>query len=960
MAANDTKTFENPVLDEDIDEEDDVDRQNSVAGEQGREKRRRRVLSDDDEEFFCDGKSLGCIGKDNPVRVAIFKFVHSRPVNTVILTAILINVSILVVQSPGNDYGDDFNRAAAAINLIFTIVFTIESLLRIFALGFCVGSTTYLRNPWCILDFVVVVCAWLSIATLDTTKPQPNVFRCLRAVRPVRSLRFFSGLKAILGALFNATVLLVEVLGFLLFFFCLFGAMGINLFQGALTHECADYCGTDSTMACEPFSMTDYTLWMAQQEDEEDRIIGWQECPDFLVKCPLKDFAKNNKEAPTELFSKSCKLVSDRGFGDGDRRDEVTIFGFNNAGTAFVTQFVATTMDDWPSLASPLRDTNTKFSWLVWPYFAVLTLVLAILTGNLFVSVICYAFGQLELEQGQKASAAAAVRKLRAMFDRFDTDGSGQITETEVGQIASSLDINFSDKELKEIMSQMDTDKSGDGQDEVDFEEFAFWWRSDSEQAVRLKRAFSAEEHKLKTVFLEVDVDRGGTLDMNEVRILGNKIGVEFTDEELLAAMADMDPNDDGDVDFDEFTAWWFGGSEFAQKVRSASSTEDAAIRRIFNDLCVDDVAEIKFETLGDLGKTLGLVLSKPEILDSLKEMDEDGGGTVDFEEFSHWWKSESKVAQRLRVKLQRQEAQVRVLFDRLDEDHGGNIGRDELAGIAKKIGMNLSADDLDEVMKEVDKDGTNEIDYDEFMVWWMSSSEVAATFKEKLQPFLKKESNPKWPFIPGVSPILMSLVISPVFDWFILFLVAVNAAIMAMDHYPEPDWLEDFMYVTEVFFCVVYTIEAICKIVGLGFMPYWRSGFNKLDLIIVVASIFGLIFPVLGSIAAFRGVRILVKLLRVMRLFKIMSKYDTVLMLLRTVLGSWHMLSNLVIFIIFSVAIFAVTGMHTLGFCHVPQEGVVAEHGQTYGLPGFPRENYYTMSDALVTTFQIMSGEDW
>lgn len=767
-----TQVFENPI-------EDSGDKEANKLAASGRSisadlaaaqvdyeaaelKRRSRLLHDKQDEFYCDGSALGFLALDSGLRINIFKFVHGPVFNAFILIIILVNVGILVVQSPGNDLGDDFNNIAETLDLLFTCVFTVEAILRILALGFVSGWSTYLRNPWCCLDFVVVVSAWASEIFVDKNAPKPNVFRCLRAVRPLRSLRFFTGLKAILASLFNASILLVEVLGFLLFFFCLFGAIGINLFQGALTHECAPFPLTEYDTSNPVFPMAYYTAWQVAYQEQNGRILGFEECPLFTTNCPLRDYAKDTNNGA--LMMSCCQVVNEKGYGD--RRDEISIYGFNNISTTFMSEFVATTMDDWPGLSGPLRESNISTAWLVWPYFALATLVLAILTGNLFVSVICYAFGQLELEEGNKELALQAVRKLRVMFDRFDADGSGQITGAELGGIALALGITWSERDITMAMSQMDTDSTtGSGQEaEVDFEEFADWWKSENSQAVRLKRAFSAEEHRLKTVFLEVDVDRGGSLDKEEVRAMVQKVGLDLVDEELDAAMADMDPSGDGEVDFFEFTAWWFGGSELSIKVKSASNTEDGAIRRIFDDLCVDGQVEINFEKLDGLGATLGVTLSKPEVLQSLQEMDEDGGGSVDFEEFSHWWKSESKTAQKLRVKLQRQEAQVRVLFERLDEDHGGDIGRGEMETIAKKIGMDMSEEDMGAMMKEIDASGNDSVDYGEFMIWWTSSSDIAARFKYKLTPYLKKEADPKFPFIPGCGrcldfhPLILSM----------------------------------------------------------------------------------------------------------------------------------------------------------------------------------------------------------
>lgn len=41
----------------------------------------------------------------------------------------------------------------------FTAIYTFESVIKIFARGFCVVPFTFLRDPWNWLDFTVIVMA---------------------------------------------------------------------------------------------------------------------------------------------------------------------------------------------------------------------------------------------------------------------------------------------------------------------------------------------------------------------------------------------------------------------------------------------------------------------------------------------------------------------------------------------------------------------------------------------------------------------------------------------------------------------------------------------------------------------------------------------------------------------------------------------------------------------------------
>ena len=58
-------------------------------------------------------------------------------------------------------------------------------------------------------------------------------------------------------------------------------------------------------------------------------------------------------------------------------------------------------------------------------------------------------------------------------------------------------------------------------------------------------------------LFKELDADQSGFLKRDEVRLLATKLGSTLSDEEMSAAMKDMDPSGDNRVDVHEFSNWW-------------------------------------------------------------------------------------------------------------------------------------------------------------------------------------------------------------------------------------------------------------------------------------------------------------------------------------------------------------------------------------------------------------------
>ena len=64
----------------------------------------------------------------------------------------------------------------------------------------------------------------------------------------------------------------------------------------------------------------------------------------------------------------------------------------------------------------------------------------------------------------------------------------------------------------------------------------------------------------VKKTFDKYDKDGSGAIDKDELAKLSEELGRPLTDDELVAALKDLDLNKDGVVDFSEFKRWWFSG----------------------------------------------------------------------------------------------------------------------------------------------------------------------------------------------------------------------------------------------------------------------------------------------------------------------------------------------------------------------------------------------------------------
>lgn len=81
----------------------------------------------------------------------------------IILFFILFNCVALAVYDPTSASNVGRNAVLEDIEYLFLAVFTIEAVIKILAYGFLFAPGTYLRSPWNILDFVIVVSGWASV-----------------------------------------------------------------------------------------------------------------------------------------------------------------------------------------------------------------------------------------------------------------------------------------------------------------------------------------------------------------------------------------------------------------------------------------------------------------------------------------------------------------------------------------------------------------------------------------------------------------------------------------------------------------------------------------------------------------------------------------------------------------------------------------------------------------------------
>nr|QRX85587.1 voltage-dependent calcium channel non-L type alpha-1 [Heterodera elachista] len=190
----------------------------------------------------------------------------------------------------------------------------------------------------------------------------------------------------------------------------------------------------------------------------------------------------------------------------------------------------------------------------------------------------------------------------------------------------------------------------------------------------------------------------------------------------------------------------------------------------------------------------------------------------------------------------------------------------------------------------------------------------------------------------------LRHVVKSQIFYWSVITLVFLNTVCVASEHYGQPEWFTEFLKYAEFTFLAIFISEMLIKIFAMGYRTYFTSKFNRFDCIVIVGSAIEVIYSELkgGSF----GISVL-RALRLLRIFKLTSYWLSLRNLVRSLLHSMRSIISLLFLLFLFIVIFALLGMQLFG-------------GKFNFQNMHPYTHFDTFPIALITVFQILTGEDW
>ncbi|KAI0238216.1 Neo-calmodulin [Lamellibrachia satsuma] len=145
-------------------------------------------------------------------------------------------------------------------------------------------------------------------------------------------------------------------------------------------------------------------------------------------------------------------------------------------------------------------------------------------------------------------------------------------------------------------------------------------------------------------------------------------------------------------------------------KVESLYATEFKEAFALFDK---DGDGTITTRELGTVMRSLGQNPTEAELQDMINEVDFDGNGTIDFDEFLTMMAKKMKSTDT--------EDEMKEAFKVFDKDGDGFISAAELRHVMANLGEKLTDDEVEEMIREADLDGDGKVDYPEFQKMLLS-----------------------------------------------------------------------------------------------------------------------------------------------------------------------------------------------------------------------------------------------
>eukprot|EP00418_Pyrodinium_bahamense_P092481 CAMPEP_0179026606 /NCGR_PEP_ID=MMETSP0796-20121207/8601_1 /TAXON_ID=73915 /ORGANISM="Pyrodinium bahamense, Strain pbaha01" /LENGTH=1928 /DNA_ID=CAMNT_0020722691 /DNA_START=29 /DNA_END=5815 /DNA_ORIENTATION=- len=295
---------------------------------------------------------------------------------------ILLCIAVISLLNAAEDRrapeDEGFNAVSKIIEHVINVIFLIELVLKVIGWGLLCHKNAYLRNPWNILDFLVVADAVLQWILPDLGGAF-SVLRLFRALRPLRSLNAVPQMKGLVNTVLIAIPRLGNVILMAVFIFGIFAIAGITLMDGIFYRQCREtkepVIAVQNNIRCWAWNFTDDDRYCGgAYKCTEGYCFGHEEDKNEALRPQFPGGRQGFDWCPGSEPSKN-RL-----------NPEIDFIHFDHIGGALLIVFQCMTMEGWTDIMYWVQDANGDI--LATVYFVLIICVTSHALLNIALAVI--------------------------------------------------------------------------------------------------------------------------------------------------------------------------------------------------------------------------------------------------------------------------------------------------------------------------------------------------------------------------------------------------------------------------------------------------------------------------------------------------------------------------------------------------------------------------------------------
>ncbi|XP_053120394.1 sodium channel protein type 2 subunit alpha-like isoform X2 [Hemicordylus capensis] len=774
-------------------------------------------------------------------RISIKILVHSL-FSMFIMCTILTNCVFMTLSEPPS--------WAKHVEYTSTGIYTFESLVKIFARGFCIDRFTFLRDPWNWLDFLVITFAYV---TEFVDLGNVSALRTFRVLRALKTISVIPGLKTIVGALIQSVKKLSDVMILTVFCLSVFALIGLQLFMGNLRHKCVlSPFNQSNTYFDQYFNGTElnWTGYFAVQEH-------------FYTLEGEKDplLCGNGSDAGQCPEGYMCVKAG--------RNPNYGYTSFDTFSWAFLSLFRLMTQDFWENLYMMTLRAAGK-TYMI--FFVLVIFLGSFYLINLILAVVAMAYeeqNQATIEEAERKEAefqemleqlkkhqeeAQAIAAAAAEYSSFrDEGGLGRLSET------SSELSRLSSKSAKERRNRRKKRRQRELSVAEDKRDGNFFPKSESDGSIKKKGfRFSLEGNRL-TYENRVASPYQSML-----------LSTRRNSRTSFSSFKGQTTEGGSDADSEHSTVEDNGsrnGSYFVLRRHSERRSSNISQASRSSRMLPVFPANGKMQSSVDCNGVVSLVGGPPVLLSPtgqlLPEVIIDKATTDDSSTASE------------RDSKQRRSSSFQISMDLLEDP------------TIRQRAMSI-ASIITNTMEELEE----------------SRQKCPPCWYKFAHAYLIWNCCDTW---IKIKKFVHLIVMDPFVDLAITICIVLNTVFMAMEHYPIEDSFKVLLKTGNLVFTGIFTAEMFLKIIAMDPYYYFQEGWNIFDSFIVTLSLVELSLEDVEGLSVLRSFRLL-------RVFKLAKSWPTLNMLIKIIGNSVGALGNLTLVLAIIVFIFAVVGMQLFG----------------------------------------------